>query len=78
MTREAMNDKGDPAAAKNLRYHDPPNPPLGLTPLFAAESVSAQYQVALLLFQQSESVDDILVKFLKIRVAYVRCRNLGQ
>jgi hypothetical protein len=28
------NDKGNPAAAKNLRFQNTPDPPLGLTALF--------------------------------------------
>jgi hypothetical protein len=28
------NDQGNPAAAKDLRFQNPPDPPLGLTVLF--------------------------------------------
>jgi hypothetical protein len=31
---EQPNDQGNPAAAKNLRFQNPPDPPLGLTALF--------------------------------------------
>ena len=32
------NDQGNPAAAKNLRFQNTPDPPLGLTALFAYSS----------------------------------------